>query len=440
MTDFYEATLADIGSVSRGRSRHRPRDDRRLYGGPYPFIQTGDVKAAGLYIAQHTQTYNEYGLAQSKLWPAGTLLITIAANIAESAILTYPACFPDSIVGFISDENKVRTKYIKYYLDYLKIQIQQVSKGTTQDNLSVDKLLSFKFKIPSIEYQDKVVTKLATLDDLIHVNERKIKVLEEMARRIYREWFVDFKFPGHEKVKMVDSRHPDFGMFPEGWRVKEVSDFGEVKTGRTPSKKRPEFYGHNYLFVKTPDMHGRIFVNKTSEMLSTEGHLNQGNKVIPKNAIMVSCIGTLGTTGISSVESSTNQQINTICPSNPKTREYLFLWANTLAEKLSALGSSGATMGNVNKSKFESIELLEPSEKVTNDFNALVSPMFDLISLAELENESSRNLRDLLLPKLISGEIDVSNITVEGNVDEVTKATLKSTKEGAQEVQTRSNH
>ena len=93
--------LSDLGAFARGKSKHRPRDDERLYeGGGYPLIQTGEVKAANLYITKHEQEYGEFGLAQSKLWDAGTLCITIAANIAETAILSYPMCFPDSVVGF----------------------------------------------------------------------------------------------------------------------------------------------------------------------------------------------------------------------------------------------------------------------------------------------------------------------------------------------------
>ena len=104
--EWREVTLCDLGEVDRGRSRHRPRNAPELYGGPYPFVQTGDIKASRGRITVHTQSYSEAGLAQSRLWPAGTMVITIAANIAETAILTYPACFPDSVVGFVADESK----------------------------------------------------------------------------------------------------------------------------------------------------------------------------------------------------------------------------------------------------------------------------------------------------------------------------------------------
>jgi type I restriction enzyme, S subunit len=155
--------LNELGFVGRGRSRHRPRDDASLYGGPYPFFQTGDVKAAEFYLSDFKQTYNEKGLAQSKLWEPGTLCITIAANIAESAILNVPGCFPDSVVGFIADPEIADARFVKYYIDTIKINMQQASRGTTQDNLSLDKLLTFDFKMPPVNVQRGIAGDLPPL-------------------------------------------------------------------------------------------------------------------------------------------------------------------------------------------------------------------------------------------------------------------------------------
>ena len=154
-----ELTLDKIGSVSRGRSRHRPRDAAFLYGGPYPFVQTGDVKRAGLYLRDHDQTYSEAGLAQSKLWPAGTLCITIAANIGETSILGIEACFPDSIIGFTADPNKADVRFVKYLFDaVLKMRYRSFTQGAAQDNLSQSKLLSIKFPVPDLEVQERLLT------------------------------------------------------------------------------------------------------------------------------------------------------------------------------------------------------------------------------------------------------------------------------------------
>jgi len=137
MSQWREVTLKEIGELARGKSKHRPRYDPILYGGKYPFIQTGDIKNANRTITKYEQTYNEVGLAQSRLWPKGTLCITIAANIAETAILGIDACFPDSVVGFIPDKDKCNVHYIYYYLQWYKKNIQQLAYGTVQDNINL---------------------------------------------------------------------------------------------------------------------------------------------------------------------------------------------------------------------------------------------------------------------------------------------------------------
>jgi len=126
--------LGDLGEVNRGRSRHRPRYAGHLYGGPYPFIQTGNIKNSGGRITTFQQTYSEAGLAQSRMWPKGTMCITIAANIAETAILGFPACFPDSVVGFVADESRCDLHFIEYTFRHLKQQIQHEASGIVQDN------------------------------------------------------------------------------------------------------------------------------------------------------------------------------------------------------------------------------------------------------------------------------------------------------------------
>jgi type I restriction enzyme S subunit len=218
----HELTLDQLGTLSRGRSRHRPRDATFLYGGPVPFIQTGDVKRVGLYLTEYKQTYSEAGLAQSRLWPAGTLCITIAANIADTSILGIDACFPDSVIGFIADPEKADTRFVKYLFDaVLKMRFQSFTQGAAQDNLSQDKLLSIRFPVPNLVVQRRTADILSAYDDLIENNRRRIALLEEAARMLYREWFVRFRFPGHEHVKIIDG-------LPEGWergRIEELCEF-----------------------------------------------------------------------------------------------------------------------------------------------------------------------------------------------------------------------
>ena len=158
-------------------------------------IQTGDVKAANLYITNHEQEYGEFGLAQSKLWDAGTLCITIAANIAETAILGYPMCFPDSVVGFSAFPAESSEKFMHYIFTYIRNSIQNSVIGSIQDNINIDYLSQLDFKVPSRGYQDKIVGVLGTIDEKIDTNGRICTELEAVAQMLYNYWFTQFDFP-----------------------------------------------------------------------------------------------------------------------------------------------------------------------------------------------------------------------------------------------------
>lgn len=165
ISDSKMLTLAEISKdFGRGRSRHRPRNDKSLYGGDYPFIQTGDIRNSGHFIEGYSQTYNKKGLAQSKLWPKGTICITIAANIAETGVLTFDACFPDSIIGVVVDPTKAVSDYVEYALQYFKAELQAQGKGSAQDNINMGTFENARFPFPSLDRQVAIVEKLSVLE------------------------------------------------------------------------------------------------------------------------------------------------------------------------------------------------------------------------------------------------------------------------------------
>jgi type I restriction enzyme S subunit len=139
--------LPQLGTLDRGRSRHRPRNDPKLYGGPYPFIQTGDVRASQGRLTTFKQTYSEVGLAQSRLWPKGTLCITITANIAETAILDIDACFPGSIVGFLPDKDVCNPHFVEFFIRTVKVDLAAFAPATAQKNINLETLKFFMFPV-----------------------------------------------------------------------------------------------------------------------------------------------------------------------------------------------------------------------------------------------------------------------------------------------------
>jgi type I restriction enzyme S subunit len=400
--------LTDLGTVARGRSRHRPRNDPELYGGEFPFFQTGDVKAAELWLRVYSDTYNHAGLAQSRLWPAGTLAITIAANIAESAILGVPGCFPDSVVGFTPTPERSDVVFVKYLLDYVRYRFQSISRGTTQDNLSVEKLLSVEMQYPPLSTQRKIAAILSAYDDLIENNALRIKVLEEMAQRIYREWSVDFRYPGHENVPLADST---LGSIPAGWDWGSASDVLSINPrvaidGSAPHKFVPmtsvsESGMHLSPITERVGASGARFINGDTLFARITPCLENGKTAF------VQCLpektAATGSTEFIVLRSKR------LCP------EMVYLLARSEDFRSHAIKSmSGATgRQRVREECFASFMVPTPPQEVISAFSGLVRPLFSLSYSLHLATQLLRSARDLLLPRLISGTIDVESLDIE---------------------------
>ena len=189
-----QKTLEEIATTfGRGKSKHRPRNDPKLYGGKYPFIQTGDVRNAEHFITEYSQTYSEAGLAQSKLWPKGTICITIAANIAETAILDFDACFPDSVIGIVVNPEEADVGFVEYLLQSFKARIKAEGKGSAQANINLGTFEDQQFPFPPVADQKHIVAKLDSLrvetQRLTAIYERKLAALEELKMSLLHQAF-----------------------------------------------------------------------------------------------------------------------------------------------------------------------------------------------------------------------------------------------------------
>lgn len=162
MDSWERLKLGEIGTLERGRSQHRPRNDPRLFGGPYPFIQTGDVASANVYITEHHQTLSEFGMEQSRMFSAETLCITIAANIGDVAILSYDCCFPDSVVGFIPNNRSI-SKFVYYMMSVLQKELEDNAPATAQKNINLKILNAVEMNIPPVIEQAEIVRRLDNL-------------------------------------------------------------------------------------------------------------------------------------------------------------------------------------------------------------------------------------------------------------------------------------
>ena len=189
-----EKTLQEISlDFGRGKSKHRPRNDPKLYGESYPFIQTGDVRNCNHVITECSQYYSEVGLAQSKLWRKGTICITIAANIAETGILGFDACFPDSIIGIQVNPNLTSNEFVEYLLQAVKARIKAKGQGSAQDNINMGTFENEKFSFPNLEQQRSIVDNLNQLSSetyrLETIYRQKLAALKELKQSILQKAF-----------------------------------------------------------------------------------------------------------------------------------------------------------------------------------------------------------------------------------------------------------
>ena len=406
-------SLSELGTFSRGKSKHRPRNDARLFeGGKYPLVQTGDVKAANLYITKNDSYYNDFGLKQSKLWPAGTLCITIAANIAETAILSYPMCFPDSIVGFNANPEKSSELFVYYFFEYIKKEIQKSASGSIQDNINIDYLSKMRIKVPEKDYQDKIVEVLSSIDKKILLNNQINQELEAMAKTLYDYWFVQFDFPDQNGNPYKSSGgkmsyNPELKReIPEGWGVVTLGDFeSKIITGKTPSRANSDNFGGEIPFITIGDIRGNTFIYSTSESLTDLGASVQQNKYLPKGSLCVSCIATVGEIGFTTEWSHTNQQINSIVFEDETNRYYLYFALKNYFENANASAKTGNTFANMNKEDFSGIRIILPNKEIKNNFHEISEPYFAQIKCLQGQNQELTQLRDWLLPMLMNGQV-----------------------------------
>ena len=202
--------------------------------------------------------------------------------------------------------------------------------------------------------------------------------------------------------RLVDSA---LGPIPAGWEVKALGHFGEIITGKTPSTRRPEYYGEDVPFLRIPDMHRKMYALETELMLSMQGANSQPQKTLPPGSISVSCIATLGLVVLNHHRTQTNQQINSIIPYSELVSRYIFWTCRHLSSQIETGGLGGSVFGNMNKSTFAALRAVYPGSATVSAYDSLISPLHASILANDKQAHILAAQRDALLPKLVSGEV-----------------------------------
>lgn len=279
-----------------------------------------------------------------------------------------------------------------------------ISNGTRMPRANWGVLAKSKWRIPPLPIQRKIADILSTYDDLIEINEQRIKILEEMARLIYKEWFVKFKFPGNEKVKMVKS---ELGIIPEGWGVVKICDRFTTVLGGTPSRNKLEYWKNGTIpWINSGKVNDLRVINE-SEFITELGFGNSSSKMMPKRTTILAITGaTLGQVSLLEIKVCANQSVIGIYDNDKLFNEYIYLTFCEIIQTI-IMQAGGGAQQHINKEIVNGVKVILPHFDIIRKFNETIYPIFDLIANLLFKNLILRQARDMLLPKLISGEIEV---------------------------------
>lgn len=353
--------------------------------GPYPVILGG--KEPAYYIDK----FNHTGKA-----------IVISRSGASAGFVSRwdePIFITDGFL--IEPKDSVDYDFVYYALKNREGILQGRQSGAAIPHITPRLINNIEIIVPSLNEQQKIAGILSAYDDLIENNQKQIKLLEEAAQRLYKEWFVDFRFPGHETAKFING-------LPEGWKKERINNFFHVSIGKTPPRNEKKcFTNKNGIpWISIADMgKASVFIKKTAENLTKDAIEKYNVKIIPANSILLSFKLTVGRVSITTKEMCSNEAIAHFITDDQFIKEYCFLYLKNF--KYETLGSTSSISNAINSKIVKEIPFVFPSQKILENFYNLSKDLFERIKILTDQISLLQEARDRLLPKLMNGEIEV---------------------------------
>ncbi|HAJ96147.1 MAG TPA: restriction endonuclease subunit S [Ruminococcus sp.] len=400
--------LGELYTVHNGLSK-----GRQFFGSGYPFLSFSTVFNNYFIpdeltdLVQSTKAEQEsYSIHRGDVFITRTSETYDELGMSCVALKDYPTA---TYNGFtkrmrpISDD-RVLPEYIGYYLrtPIFRAGFQAFSTMTTRASLKNENLLSLKVALPPLETQHRIASILSVYDKLIENNQKQIKLLEEMAQRLYKEWFVDLRFPDWENTKIVDG-------VPEGWTVGKAEDFYQITIGKTPPRAEKQLFvsGENGIpWLSISDMgNAGVYAFKTNEGLTEEAIKKYNMKVVPVGTVFVSFKLTVGRIAIASTNMCSNEAIAHFYIDNEDLRAYTYCYLSNF--QYDTLGNTSSISKAVNSKIIKAMPFIMPNNNLIEMFSKMVTPILQSIYNKQLACIHLAEARDRLLPKLMSGELEV---------------------------------
>ncbi len=362
----------------------------------------GDVISNPLYISQarYDEIKGAFGIPQK-----GDLLLTAVGSLGIPYLIkdSNPFYFKDgNLIWFRSFNEDLNSKFLYFWFKTRNAyqMLDKIAIGSAQKALTISSIKQISLEIPVRETQNRIVSILSRYDSLIENYQRQIKLLEEAAQRLYKEWFVDLHFPGHENTPIIDG-------IPEGWEKKKLGEIIETTSGGTPSRRKENFFSGSILWVKTKELNDG-FIFDTEEKI-TEEALNQSSaKMVPEGSLLLAMYGaTIGKLGVAGQSLSCNQACCVfLLNSKEYYRWFLYNWLMYNRTFLISQGK-GAAQPNLSQELIKNFEIVIPSSNLLMIFHRLADKIYTESAKLQAQIRNLTEARDRLLPKLMSGEIDI---------------------------------
>ena len=372
------------------------------YDGGIPWLNTNEVNFCNIYSTN--KTISEEGLKKSaaKFIPVNTVIVAMyGVTAGKSAIAKIPLTTNQACCNLIIDDKKADYNYVYNFLRLQSDFLNKLANGGAQQNLNSIIIKKFKISLPSLPTQRKIASILSAYDSLIENNTKRIRLLEQMAENLYKEWFVRFRFPGHEKVEMENG-------LPKGWRRERISQFYNTCSGGTPSRAKEEYFENgNIPWVKTGEIQDSIIID-TEEHITEDAIKHSSAKMLPAKSIVMAMYGVnIGKLAYLNKEMSCNQACCVFMDKRDfSSRHYLFHYLFSIREYLLMIGF-GAAQQNLSQEMIKNIRIIMPEDIVLKAFERKVDIMYDEVLNLTKQTQSLTRQRDLLLPRLMSGKLEV---------------------------------
>ena len=371
----------------------------------FPLIRTPNIGKGRLILeGVHRVCKETFDLRNKRAIPReNDIIFAREAPAGNAAVITkgQQVCLGQRTVLIRPNPQMVDSHYLTYYIlaPRQQIKLLGVSHGATVGHVNIPDLAKLPVDLPEIRTQKAVARIIEAYDNLIEVNNKRIKVLEQMAENLYKEWFVRFRFPDHETAEFEDG-------IPKGWGICRLSSVANILSGGTPSTEHEEYYGGEIPFYTPKDSVENYFVFDTITQITDDGLKHCNSLLFPKDTIMITARGTVGNLNLLAVPMAMNQSCYALNSDTIQSQFFLFFMIKREIQKLKKM-ASGGVFDTIIVSTFDHIKVVVPDNNTIDKFDALVSPIMDETNRLLEENKSLIKQRDLLLPRLMSGKLEV---------------------------------